>query len=274
MNAQWLLAWWNLIFLVPFALALLYLGVYTLSGWTFGETDMDADHDVDVDADADADVDHDVDVDADADADVDADADADADADHDVAAEHDADADNDAESEATSTGGASAIWAALSFLGVGKVPISIILMLLLLSWGAIGFGVNRVAMSNVAQAWMVAMYSLPLAAIGSLLITSGTSRAINRFMPLNVTTAKRRHELLGSTGRAVYQIDSKWGMVSVRDTDSGDLFDVPCRLERSTTTPINKDEAVKLVAYSAKEGMYYVLPVRATIVSSKDAAAI
>ena len=30
MSAEWLLHWWNLIFLLPFGLALLYLGLYTL----------------------------------------------------------------------------------------------------------------------------------------------------------------------------------------------------------------------------------------------------
>ena len=37
MTAAWLLSWWNLMFIVPFFLALVYLGVYTLSGWSFGD---------------------------------------------------------------------------------------------------------------------------------------------------------------------------------------------------------------------------------------------
>ena len=43
MTAQWILGWWNLIFMVPFALALMYLVLYTVSGITFGEADADAD---------------------------------------------------------------------------------------------------------------------------------------------------------------------------------------------------------------------------------------
>ena len=34
MSAEFLLAWWNLVFIVPFLLALLYLAVYTVSGLT------------------------------------------------------------------------------------------------------------------------------------------------------------------------------------------------------------------------------------------------
>ena len=40
---QWLLSWWNLIFLIPFVFALLYLVLYTMSGITFGEADADGD---------------------------------------------------------------------------------------------------------------------------------------------------------------------------------------------------------------------------------------
>ena len=68
MNAEWLLNWWNLIFLLPFGLALLYLGLYTISGVTFGDGDVDHDFDVDHDVDADADADHDISADHDADA--------------------------------------------------------------------------------------------------------------------------------------------------------------------------------------------------------------
>ena len=67
MSVQWLVNWWNLIFLLPFSLALLYLGLYTVSGITFGDADADGDLDVDSDFDADGDIDHDVDADGDVD---------------------------------------------------------------------------------------------------------------------------------------------------------------------------------------------------------------
>ena len=41
MSGEWLMQWWNLIFIVPFGLALLYLGVYAMSGFTFGDADGD-----------------------------------------------------------------------------------------------------------------------------------------------------------------------------------------------------------------------------------------
>src|SRR5436190_5101104 len=86
MTLQWILGWWNLIFVAPFAVALLYLGVYTLSGVGFGDADADGHLDADADADGHLDADSDGHIDADADAHLDHDTDADAD--------HDADADS------------------------------------------------------------------------------------------------------------------------------------------------------------------------------------
>jgi membrane protein implicated in regulation of membrane protease activity len=259
MNAQWLLSWWNLIFILPFGLALLYLGIYSVSGWTFGESDVDADADADVDADADAGVDHDIDADADADVDHDIDHDVDTDADADADADSDSDAEHDAEHETASNGSSSSsVWHAMHLLGVGSVPVSMVLLFLLLTWGGIGFLTNQAARPHVAQPWMVAAVSLPIAALGSLLITSILTRTIGKYMPMRETYARRRHELLGSTGEAIYEIDEKFGMVSIRD-DHGDLFQVPCRLEQGYGA-IPKGGRVKLVAYDKGQSLFYVLP--------------
>src|SRR3982750_4427479 len=109
MSVQWLLSWWNLIFILPFALALFYLGVYTVSGLTFGGGEADvhgdfADGSADAGADlhADADLQHDLPLDADADADG-----------HGATAEH---ADGSAETDADS--GRPIHLTILSWLGI------------------------------------------------------------------------------------------------------------------------------------------------------------
>ncbi len=244
MTIQWLLSWWNLAFIVPFALALLYLGVYTLSGWTFGDADADADMDADVDAHLDTDMDSDIDSDVDAHVDADTEADADHDADHDT------------EAEGGAASQPSLALQALSWVGIGKVPASIVLMVLALSWGFIGFVTNQAA--NRDGSWRVAMISLPLAAIGSLLISSGLSRVFARVLPKSETYARRRHELLGSVAEALYDIDQKFGIANVRD-ERGNLFQIGCRSEQQDR-PIKKGAHVKLVGYNAKEQLFYVVP--------------
>jgi membrane protein implicated in regulation of membrane protease activity len=245
MNAQWLLYWWNLLFLLPFGLALLYLGLYTVSGISFGDGDVDADGDLDagadLDADADADVDHDID------------------ADHDLDADHDAGSDHDAESESDHAPGVWSHMAVMNWLGVGRVPVSIVLTVLLLTWGAVGFVTNAALEQRGARA---ALVSIPLAAVVSLIATHGMVLLVARYLPLYETTARRRHALLGSVGEAIFPIDQKFGMVSVRD-DTGDLYQVACRAQ---SEPIPKGAMVQLITYNAKEEIFYVArkPVQST----------
>jgi membrane protein implicated in regulation of membrane protease activity len=229
MNAEWLINWWNLIFLLPFALALFYLALYTVSGITFGDSDLDAQADLDTDADLDADGDLDHDLDAD----------------HDL--DHDADADSDHGANE------SPALAVLSWLGVGKVPLSIMLLVLLLTWGAVGFVANAaLATRGATAAWV----SIPLAATSSLFITRTVVMLIARYLPLYETTARRRHALLGSTGEAIFAINDKFGMAAVRD-DTGELFQVGCRVEHDEAIP--KGSTIKLVSYNAKQGLFGVI---------------
>lgn len=261
MTAQWLLSWWNLIFVMPFGLAMLYLGLYTLSGVSFGEADTDADLDVDAHAGVDADADVDAHADLDADADVDAHADVDADAEVDADADLNADADTHADVDAdTSHDSAPFHVAAMSFLGVGRVPVSLLLMVLLMTWGATGFIVNQVLAGRAGFGPRVALASIPAAALASVLCTGMLARAIDRWLPLNETSARRRHELLGSVGEALFPIGRQFGLAAVRD-DRGELFQVPCRVHEDAE-PLGKGRRVRLVAYNSKSRSFFVSAVR------------
>jgi membrane protein implicated in regulation of membrane protease activity len=129
-------------------------------------------------------------------------------------------------------------------------------MILVLTWGMIGFCANQAMIS-----WPIdrlALVSIPLAFIGSLLITRVATSLVARFLPTNETYARRRHELLGSIGEAMYPIDTKFGMIHGKD-DRGETFQVPCRLESDQPT-IPKGTRVQLVGYNAKEQMFFVVP--------------
>jgi hypothetical protein len=258
MPLQWFLQWWNLAFIVPFLLALLYLLVYAASGLTFGEADADAGADADADLDADASLDADADAELDA-GDIDghdlhgAETDVhDADV-HDVHAHdahgHDAhEADHDAD---------VFVLKALGWLGLGRVPLSIILMVLMLTWGAIGFLINYVLWPVMPVEWMVALVSLPAAAMGSTAITRGVVRLLARYMPTTETSARPRAKLVPSRGEALYAIDHTFGLASVRTRD-GDLFQVSCRTYEGRQ-PIAKGTPVLLVDYDAQQEVFYVV---------------
>src|SRR5205807_3723513 len=124
MKIEWLFAWYNLIFIVPFAVALLYVGIYAVSGLTFGESNMDGSG-ADVDADAHVELEGHVEAPTHIETEAHFDADADADADANAHFDTDVDADADAHIEGHGAGqiaSGSLLASALSLLGVGRVP--------------------------------------------------------------------------------------------------------------------------------------------------------
>ena len=72
------------------------------------------------------------------------------------------------------------------------------------------------------------------------------------------TSVKRRDQLLGAVGEAIFAIDQTFGMASVRDKGSG-MFHVRCRVS-ADHEPLAKGSAVLLVDYDAKDGLYTVIP--------------
>jgi hypothetical protein len=94
-----------------------------------------------------------------------------------------------------------------------------------------------------------------------LAITAGVSSLVVRYVPLNETSARRRHELLGCVGEAIFNIDQTSGLVAVRDED-GNLFQVACRVAPSpgaatAPPPIPKGSRVRLVTYRAAGNLFF-----------------
>jgi hypothetical protein len=233
MKADWLMLWWNLIFIVPFGLALLYLGVYAMSGFTFGEADADVDLDADVDVDVDADIV--------------------ADADPGL---HAGDAEVHGGPDVhVQVGHVPLHIIAITWLGIGRVPLSLALMILMMSWGIFGFLTSYYLEQNGTDRELAPVISIVFAAVGSLMTTALVSRSMARWVPMFESYAGRRHELLGRIGEAIFQIDGSSGSASVRD-EYGNLFHVPCRV-RGGQEPLAKGTRVRLVAYNGKEKTFY-----------------
>lgn len=241
MTTQILLQVNNLIFILPFALGLLYLGLYTTTGLVFGELDSDGgtDHDLS----AHLDLDHDVD--------------AHLDVDQDLGADHNLDTDtHETQAASSDHSGGSAFLSALTWVGIGRMPLSLVLLVMMLCWGMIGFCANQLQLNKPQDVSLP--ISLASALIGSLLITHFISAIAGRTLFATQHIARRRHELLGALGEALYPIDATFGMVTGRD-DRGTLFQVACRIEQGQQ-PIAKGTAVQLVGYTAKDRMFFVAP--------------
>ena len=230
MTVQWLLAWWNLIYMVPFALALTYLFAYAGSGWTFGEFDADAEADVDADADLHADVEFHAD----------------------AAAHGGGRAGIDADSEAA--GEPQGLLHLLSWLGVGRVPLSIILMVLLLTWGVVGFGTNQALRG--AMGTLVWLASIPLAAVVSLALTAAVSNALARLLPVAEGGALRRQQLVGRRGTVIFAVTEESGLVGVRD-DDGDRYQLAARILPGGEA-VPPGEEIVLVRYEPDRSLFLV----------------
>lgn len=235
MTVQWVLGWWNLIFVVPFGIAIVYLAVSVTTGIDLGG---------DADADVDADVDHDLDVDHD----VDADHDVDGDADHDV----DADADHDADDHAR--GGPHTL---LGLLGFGRVPLSLLILIALFVWGISGFAATQALHRSIDDGNRVAAIAIPIASVITLVLTSLIASLFARVMPKDGTPATGRRDLVGREGVAIFEIGTSFGLARVSPADGSASVQVPCRVADDQPS-IPPHAAVVVLRFDRVEQLFYV----------------
>ncbi len=195
-----LLQWWNLIFVLPFCLALGFV-LLMATGAVSAEF---GDHDIDLD------LDHDIDLDAD----VDIDADVDADADH----------------EFSLNDGGHLLGNALSLLGIGKAPLSLIGSSFCFIWGFTGWAANQFFQSLWPAPGVFAFASIGVALFSAILLTRFIVLGIVRFMPLDQTFAVADSQLIGRRATVRYSVTGQSGTAQVYD-QYGTLHEVPCRLK-------------------------------------------
>jgi hypothetical protein len=244
-----LLEWQYLLFLAPIGLGALYLLVMAagLVG-EGGDADVDADADLgaDVAADVDADADlgdaGDVGVDADTDADIGADLDYDAD----LAADHDA-------GLAHAAGAEPGVFTAVAtLLGIGKVPLSLLLLTYLLVWG----GAGLITLTLVGQQRVA--IAIAVAAAAALLIPRQLAGVVARLVPAFETYAMPARGLLGLTGLVLYRVTADSGTVRVHEP-GGTFRDVPGRTAEGVES-IPADTPVVLLRYDPRTEVYTVAP--------------
>jgi membrane protein implicated in regulation of membrane protease activity len=246
MTIELLLAWWNLIYIVPFILALMYLGLFVFTGITFG--DADADVDMDADVDADADMDHDTDV-----SHADAGSTAVIHAPH--AHVHTIELDNP---PLAADGHVSPFYTLLSFLGLGKIPISLALMIFMFVWGITGFAFNAILTQWLGLSAIVGVISIPVTLAITLALTGAFAALLAKIIPSDEGKRERRSDLVGKSGEALYDIDETFGMAAVRG-DAGGLFQVPCRTVNGTGR-IPKGTRIVLFHYDRENSVFHVAP--------------
>ncbi|MFV9504621.1 MAG: hypothetical protein AB4911_08645 [Oscillochloridaceae bacterium umkhey_bin13] len=131
----------------------------------------------------------------------------------------------------------------LGLFGVGKLPLMLILMALLLSLGAVGLILNSLIMLILGSypAWMFLV--VLLVSLGAVLpLTRSIAFNLARLAPRS-STAIAHTDLVGRVGLAVSPISRTYGRVSVRD-HHGTLHTVFAITEQDEALPIQSEVAL------------------------------
>jgi len=179
------------------------------------------------------------------DIDIGADVDTDVDGDH-SGAEHLMDGDHDP----------GLLLKALSVLGIGRIPISLVVITFCFSWGFIGilcnFTLTQIWDAPFFYFWISLAVTIPV----SLLFTRWVAKLLYRFFPTTESYGSTNEELVGSSAHVRYTITKESGTAFVKDK-YGNLIQVECRLENDQEK-IPPDSKILLIAYF-KDGQYFTV---------------
>lgn len=220
--------WWYLIFELPFIAALIFLLLQAV-GAIHAERDatFDTGHDVDLD--------HGVEIDA-----------------HDLG--HDADLGHDHD-----VGDAahphSILLHGLSILGVGKIPISLVMMSFCFIFGFSGWASNQL-LSAVFPPSLFVWLSLAIALVSSVALTRLIAEGLSKLVPTTESYGSSPLQLLGKTATARYGISGTSGSACLYD-EYGNFTEVPC-VTVEGEEPITDGESIVLARYDLERRIFLV----------------
>ncbi len=176
------------------------------------------------------------------------------DADMDADVEADADLDMDADVEADADLQSPSFADIFGFLNVGRVPLMVVLMSLLATWGIAGLIVN--ALLNVPERPQGVWISYVIALFCGFLGTRYISIALSKLFPESEKAITDVH-LLGLRGRVISgQITTTFGTARVQVPDGPELT-VSCRAKSDEATPV-KGDTVVLINYDRAKRIFEV----------------
>jgi hypothetical protein len=220
-----LFEWQNAVFAASIAFWLVYLFISLISGGPGDHMEGPADHDLDHD------IDH-----------------------HDINLSHEGAPNKDFSHSSSVHGWGYSI---LSYLGLGRCPLSIVLMLLGVTWGFIGLVCNGifdslVIIPAILYFWASAFVALLLA----VPFTSWVSKIVANIMPRKGTTAISLDSLIGKSGETSVTTDAAGGRAKVLD-EHGTLHNIYCKTTQEET-PIPPNTEVLVLSRLPENGLFLV----------------
>ncbi|MBI2939331.1 MAG: DUF1449 family protein [Chloroflexi bacterium] len=223
-----LLHWWNLVFLLPLLLGLLYLLLQAFTGAPEHDGEATADHAPDGDA---------------------------GHAGH--AAEH-GEASGGEGHDADSEQDAGLAWKAMAFLGFGRVPLSILLTTFCLVWGFSGWISNQALGDVVGFPGPGIGVSLAIALVSSAMLTRYLARGLSRLLPMTETYGLTRRDLVGKSAVVRFAVTTEFGRAWLHDS-RGVLHEVSCRV-KSGEPDIPPGRRVVLYEFDVDKEVFIVFP--------------
>lgn len=206
-----LVEWYNLIFTLPFSLALMYVLIMASGALHF-------EHEIGVDTD----VDHDISLDG-----------------HDLA--HD-------------TGyGFSDI---LSLLGLGKIPLSLIIISFSFIWGFSGVVMNKILSGIINYPQVFIIPSSIGAFVASFIGTRYLAIGLSKVMPTTETYSAKPDDFIGKTAKVRFKITDRFGTVTLLD-QFNNFHELSCRVKPGEKE-ISSGDMVVLVGRDEQKNIFYV----------------
>jgi hypothetical protein len=240
MNFVDLLQWWNLIFLLPFGLALVYVLLMAT-----GAVVAEGGHDFGLDHDQDVGLDHDI--------------------------------DHDAHMDAHAPEGPGFVGHMLTLLGVGRVPLSLIATCFCFVWGFSGWASNEVFRSFMPAPALYVWISIAIALFMSLLFTRFLVFGMTKILPLDENYAVSDVQLVGRRAKVRFTITPVSGTAQLND-QYGTLHEVPCRLksDEQEIKSLPPGTPIILLDYDREKKVFYVRhdPLENTLENSDNKRAL
>ena len=123
-----------------------------------------------------------------------------------------------------------------ALLGLGRVPLSISLMMMLLIFGGTGTVLNILLAELRASGGTYAWVSIIGALLAVFLLSGPISTLLARIVPSIETYTVSRRDLIGCTAVLINDTDEQGGYAQARDRE-GNIHNISCRTYAATPSP-------------------------------------
>jgi hypothetical protein len=162
---------------------------------------------------------------------------------------------HDAAHDASHDHGPDSLFArGFAMLGVGRVPITIVLMITSLYFGGLGITLNTLLASSGLAPWLYGPISIAGAFVGMVVLGGATARLIHRHLPTSETYSLSVHHFAGCRGTLLLPADASSGYAQIKDPE-GNVHNIRCH---TTAGTLPKGAAILVVEYDEETKAFVI----------------